>query len=328
MTELHPTTVEDAGIAMAPGLGLSWQDNRAKVVDGINLYRNHLFNNYGKNGLFDDVFHCFCPQKFLEPCTGGKCNTYLGATMPANVAGVVTAWSCRRPLKVRSRWREAFTGRISDCEGELSITTMPERYATERDFAGEAYIKVYAASNADHGKDVFITDRRGKKHKFTLDGDAWVESAQPLFGIESVVLPELVGSVTVATETDYELSTYAPWEKVPSYLRIKFNQPCPANVFVQGTRQFTKVWFNEDIVEVGDALVMRYMAEFFRYDTAKDASKRQLAANALQLADANLKGLISRYVAGAMSDKLTKRPRKSNILPGYRKSVSIRPRPQ
>lgn len=326
MNVLNPTSVAAAGPIMAPPLGRDWVQNRVEVVEGINSFREHLYNKYHRRRLFDDVFHCFCPSDFPLDCVGTTTCTacYKGATLPPDMAGVVKAWNYASPLRIRSRWREAFTGRV-ECHSEMSLVVLPQRFPTERVFRAATPLRFFAEHSSDTGKVVFMEARmrsnKVQKLRFDLKADEWVQSVDPVYEILSITLPEgLKGNVTVATEDLYELSTYAPWERVPSYTRVKFLQPCPGNIFIQGTRNFVPVWFDSDIVEVGSPNVMRFYAQYVRHKMAKDPRDRETAAAALQQANEELDGLMARHFAGAIQDGPRRGPRPNRALPGYARS--------
>lgn len=323
MNKLNPTSVAEAGPVMAPWLGYEWGQNRCEVVKGINRYREHLYNDYDRTRLFDDVFHCFVPQSFPLECVVGpkeceKC--YLGATLPPDMQGVVKAWNYNAPMRIRSRWRESFTGRVL-CHSEMSLVLLPQTFPTERAFRAASPLRMYAEHCGDAGKTVFMEARLRNSTamlSFTLKPGQWVESPKFVYEIISVTLPEgLKGPVTLATQDGYELSVYAPWERVPSYQRVKFLQPCPHNIFIQGTRRFVPVWFDSDIVEVGSANIMEFYAQYIRHNKSRDAKDRETAIAALAQAKLELNGLIARAVAGAIQDGPRRGPRPNKALPGY-----------
>jgi hypothetical protein len=324
MNALNPTSVAEAGAVMAPFLGYDWAQNRAEVVQGINRYREHLYNRYHRRRLFDDVFHCFAAQDFPLECVGRtRCtNCYRGVTLPPDMAGVVSAWNYGAPLRVRSRWREAFTGRVP-CSSEMSVVVLPQTFPTERVFRAATRLRFYAGPE-DGGKTIHMEARMQTSDKtlaFALKADEWVQSNDPVYDILSISLPgNLKGQVTLATEDDYTLSIYAPWERVPAYTRVKFLQPCPGNVFIQGTRRFVPVWFDPDIVEVGSATVMEFYAQYVRLNKAKDPRDRETSITALQQANEELDGLIARHIARAIQDGPKRGPRPNRALPGYERT--------
>lgn len=322
MNDLNPTTVAMAGPIMAPILGLDWEQRRAEVVKGINRYREHLYNTYHRRKLFDAAFHCFVPQSFPNDCTGSsKCTgCFSGVTLPPEISGVVAAWQCGASLRLRSRWREAFTGKYQ-CSSEMGLVMLPQNFPTERHLKSPARLRFFAENHNDHGKTVFMEARMRsgeKRLRFDLKVDEWVQTEDPVHEVFSVSLPDgLTGAVTLATEDNYELSVYAPWERAPSYQRVKFLTPCQHNVLIQGTRRFTPVWFDPDIVEVGSTTVMEFYAQYLRYSRSKDVKDRQTGADALAQAEDQLNGLMARAMAGAIQDGPRKGVRPSRALPGY-----------
>jgi len=324
---LNPTSVAAAGVTMAPGLGYEWPTNRREVVAGVNDFRNSLFNKYSSRKLFDTTFHCFIPQLFPLECVQNRCvkNCYWGFTLPADTSGVVTAWQGAAPLKVHSRWRESHNGRLA-LETGLSVTQLPGTFPTERVMRAPSEIKIFAESNQDTGKRVFMEARVfGKdgirKLSFDLEGDGWVVSIVPVCEIISVTLPAgRCGHLTLCTADGTELSVYAPWETVPAYQRVKLNNPCNGNAFIQGTKRFVPVWFDEDVVEIGDELAMKDMAVFLRFNRSRDRAERLLAAEMEISAWKNLDGLVARYMASAKQDGRKKTGYPSKSLPGYGRS--------
>lgn len=325
MNDLNPTTVAVAGPVMAPFLGLDWTQRRADVVKGINRFREHIYNAYHRRKLFDAAYHCFVPQDFPNECLGAtRCSgCYKGATLPPEMSGVVAAWQCGAPLRLRSRWREAFTGKIH-CYSEMGLAMLPQNFCTERELRSPARLRFYAENYNDQGKTIFMDARLRsgeKKLRFDLKADEWVQTEDPVYEVLSVSLPEgLQGSVTLATEDAYELSVYAPWERVPSYQRVKFLAPCPQNVLIQGTRRFTPVWFDPDIVEIGSSTILEYYAQYLRYSKSKDTKDRQTGEDALLKAEDQLNGLMARALAGAIQDGPRRGVKANRGLPGYNRS--------
>ena len=319
MNNLNPTTVVSAGRVMAPFLGYVWPDNRVDVVKGVNDARNLLFNRYNRQKMFADAFHCFVPQTFYEGCGTSRCG-YFGATLPPDMQGVEKVWQCGEPLRIRSRWREAFTGKIQ-CSSEASVVLMPRKYPTEREMKIPAVITIFTESSQDTGKVVIMEVRTkydgDQKLKFTLSGDEWVQSTMDVAEIYSVSLPCLTGKLTLSTLAGFTLSEYAPWETVPSYARVKLLTPCPHNVFIQGTRRFVPVWFDSDIVEMGDAIILEWLAQYLRYNKSRTESERRTAADALAQAYNSLDGLMARDLAGAIQDNIRRGPKPVPQLPGY-----------
>lgn len=323
MNELNPTSVVEAGLVMAPHLGLDWEINRQEVVNGINNGRNHVYNKYSTKKLFDSSFHCFVPQPFPEECVSRTLvkNCYWGATLPPDMSGVVKAFHCGHPLKIRSRWRESFTGKIQ-CGRELSVISLGRNFPTERELRQPSRIRFYAESVCDSGKVVYVEARMFgdtiRTLKFPLEGDGWVASHDAVCEILSVALPAgRSGYVTLATEDGTELSVYSPWEIVPSYPRIKFLTGCEGNVFVQGTKRFVPVYFDHDVVEVGDPVFLEFLAGFVRHRMSRDKNEQGIASLMEARAWQNLDSLVARANAGASQDGDKRGKRPNRILPGY-----------
>ena len=327
---LDPTTVDRAGPILAAAKGLRWPEDRPEVVAYLNKYRNLLFNSYEEFKLFDNVFHCICVSEFRERCSTDTCNdpgTYQGFTLPADVAAVSAAWAYGEPLKVRSRWREAMMG-IGLTGPRVDILEMAEQFPIERDLNSVCALKVWTEREEDAGKHVVIEvidgDWKIKKLDFTLESGGWVTVEERVREIRSVSLPVgRIGSVTLAQQDGYELSIYGPHETVPSYRRFKIAGTCPAGaVKIQGTRRFQPIYFDSDVVEVGDQLVIESAARFFKYgeNTTEAAEIRTAAYHKTEMAG-YLNGLISRHRGKAIQDTTPFRgrplPRRTKHLPGY-----------
>lgn len=327
---LDPTTVDRAGPIVAAAKGLRWPEDRPEVVEYINKYRNLLFNSYQDFKLFDNVVHCICISTFRERCVDGSCGTpatYQGFTLPNDVAGVEAVWSYGSPLKLRSNWREAQVG-IGVHGPRVEAVEMSENFATERDLNSICALKVFAEREEDAGRKVVVevldADRNVVKLEFTLVADAWVTVETRVLEIRSVSLPfGRRGSVTLAQQDNYELSRYHPSEKVPSYRRFKVADSCYTSaVKVQGTRRFVPVYFDSDVVEVGDQLVMESGTRYFKYgENTTDAAELKTANYHKGEMAGYLNGLMARHRGHAVQDNTPFKgrplPRRTKHLPGY-----------
>jgi hypothetical protein len=332
MSSYRPMSVLDAGQIIAPEIGLSWSDNRREVVDYLNRYRNLLYNRYERQSLFDSVYHCFCPQLFRNACGTDSCDRcYYGITLPREMAGVVNAWSWTAPLRVRDAWREAFTGLAPSGGAFGDLTEVREHFPTERDLQTAGSLQVYAESLLDEGKEMIVevttTDNRREKIAFILSGDGVVSKVDLIVKeIHSVLLPaDRRGYITLSNADGYELSVYSPGENnVPAYKRYKLSGKCHHNLLVQGTRQFVEVYFDTDIIEIGDRMVLEFFGTYFKYYKSRDQSEKIKAAESLANAWANLDGLISRD-EGARLPQPNIYPRPGcGKLPGYTRFYSQR----
>ncbi len=315
---------------MANAMNLDWENSRAEVVDYVNKYRNLLYTQYDRFKLFDNVFHCICVSTFRERCAKDcHCDTYQGFSLPRDVSAVASAWNFGRPLAIRSRWREAHTGIDTARLPRVEIIEMAEQFPTERDQKCLSRLKVYADSKADCGKTVTLmvttADWDDRRIEFSLIGDGWAVADVHVRQIRSVALPpDLEGGITLAQEDGYELSRYHPTERVPLYRRFRIaTSKCPATVLIQGTKRFLPVWFDTDIVEVGDRMVIDSAARFFRYgDSTTEAAEIRRAQYDKSEMEGYLNGLIARHRGHAVQDGSPFRGRpitRRKSLPGYRR---------
>lgn len=328
MSSYRPLSVSEAGAIIAPKIGLTWQDNRSEVVTYLNRYRNLLYNRYERLRLFDNVFQCFAPSSFHNECSScDPCNRcYLGFTLPREMAGVVQAWTWGYPLRLRSSWRESFTGRAPSSGDYMDVVEVRENFPTERDLFSDGSLQVFAEAYGDNGKQLVIeatnTDNRQVKLNFILEGNGVASSTEVIRRgrIHNVILPaDRCGSITLSNTDGYELSRYAPSEnQVPAYKRYKLPSRCRGNVLVQGTRQLTEVYFDTDVVEIGDRMVLEFMGTYFKYYESRERSEMVKAEQALANAYKQLDGLVSRDDGGKLP-QLTIHGHARRALPGYRK---------
>lgn len=325
---LDPITVAEAGPIMAKALDLSWTEDKLRVVEALNKYRNLIYTDYEKFKLFDNVFHCICIADFKQSCVG-ECDTYQGFTLPNDVLGVEAVYSYGAPMKLRSRWRESHTGIGVSSYGRIEAVAMPDSFATERDLQEITKIKLYTENDNDNGKKAYIDviDSTGRNRRlcFTLIGNGFAVSSVKVKKILSVSLPtEKEGSVLLAQANGYELSIYDPWETVPSYRRFRVNtQNCPSTVLIQGTKKFRKIYFDHDIVEVGNELIIESAGRFFKYTGGtKDQAEIKTGEYHLGKMKEYLTGEIARHRGNSIQDgspfKGANITRKKT-LPGYKK---------
>lgn len=320
MNGLDPIPVAQAGPIMAKALGLSWCEDRAEVVEHLNKYRLLLYTSYDKFKLFNDAAHLITVAQF---------DGYQGVTLPPDIAAVEGVWSCDVPLAIRSRWREMHTG-IGLLPGtRMSTIELAEMFPTERDLTVVGgTLKVYAEHSADTGKDVFVTVKRSdtervERIRFPLEAATWQVSDVPVKKVLEVSLPTLTGYVQLAQDDGTVLSAYAPWETAPMYRRLKLSTSscaCPT-VLLQGTKRFVNIYFDHDIVEVGNQLIMEAAARYFRFGEASTDSKEiQRSEFDLAKMEKLLVGLIARHRGRAIQDGNPFRGRqitKTTTLPGY-----------
>jgi hypothetical protein len=155
--------------------------------------------------------------------------------------------------------------------------------------------------------------------------DGWAISPVIASKIVGVSLPSgRTGGIKIADADGYELSIYAPWETVPNYRRMKVPAGCGCEtVLVQGVKKFQKIYFDHDIVEVGNGLIIEAAGRYFKYGEntteAKEINRAQFDKSDMA---ALMKGLIARHRGNSIQDNNPLkggRTMRKKPLPGYRK---------
>lgn len=323
---LSPDTIANVGPVVANTMNLSWSDDRLKVVEWINDYRNLLYTLYDDFKLFDNIFHCICVTEFPQVCSTCCHPTYRGVTLPSDVLAPEAVYAYGSPLTIRSKWRESHTG-TGGCGSRHDLILMPEQFATERELTSVTKIKIFTEHEDDDGKHAYVEaiDSGGKNVKicFKLVGNGFAVSPKKIKKILSVSLPsERKGSLILSQADNYDLSIYDPWETVPLYQRLKLPDHCTDYaVLIQGTKRFRKIYFDHDIVEVGDVLVIKAAAKYFKFGEAGGDAK-EIASSEYHLSNMRrfLTGLMSRHRGSATQDGSPFKGRpitKTTRLPGY-----------
>lgn len=322
-TGINPTIIANAGPIMAKAMGFDWEKDRRECVEYINKFRLLCYTLYEQFKLFDDTFHCICVSTFTSECS----EPYQGFTLPSDVLGAEVVWSCGVPLKIRSRWRESHTGIGVNQLGRIEAVLLAESFATERDIKKVTKIKIFTEHENDNGKKVYleVIDASGKQRRvaFTLISDGFAVSPTKVRKILSVSLPVgRCGSLKLMQEDGYELSEYTPWETVPTYQRMKIKSLThPSTVILQGTKRFVNIYFDHDIVEIGNALIIEAAGKYFKYgESTTDAKELQTAEFHLAKMKSYLVGEIARHRGHAVQDGSPFKGPKNNprkTLPGY-----------
>lgn len=332
MIGLEPTTVAKAGSYMAQYLGLSWPRDREDVLSKINDFRDLLYTDPNFT-LFDNVLECIPVSTYRFNCMTDGCEaeTFQGFVLPEHLISVSGAWESKRPLAIRSRWRESQQGLDAQERGErVSITETSSQVPTEQPLARPSRIKLFASSPEDAGK-VVIMDVVGegsvrRRLQFTLQFDLWVESKDVVTAIEYVSLPAgRIGAVVLAESDNLNtLSIYQPWEDVPSYRLFRLSSRCPSGfILLQGVRRFRDVQFDHEMVEVGSRTVLRHAAEHLRYGigTVESADNQKSAAAYGNMLNA-IRGILNRSRGEAKQDPnpfAGRQVNPSNVLTGYKR---------
>lgn len=186
--------------------------------------------------------------------------------------------------------------------GEIRLIEMGETFPTEREITdGPVILKMFTEDHDDDGKKAYLTvidaEKKTRKIEMELSYDKWVVTPVEVLSIVSVSLPQLCGIVTLAQQCGRELSLYSPEDRTPAYRRVKVagTCECKGRILIQGTRRFVKLWFDTDIVEVGDMLMLEYAGTYFKYWKSKDRDEKATATDALSAMFANLDGIVARH---------------------------------
>ena len=325
---VNPVLVSEAGPIMAKTMGLSWKDDRAEVIEYLNKYRQLLYSMYSKFHLFDDVFHCINIERFCQPCVndcaGGE---YFGFTLPNDVSGAEVVYRYGFPLTLHSRWRESHTGiGVDTTTGHIAAVLMAEQFPTERDITTVGRLRVGAEHVDDTGKVMYVEglDASGGRVKvrFTLVGDGFAVSRVKFSRVLSVTLPpERKGSVTLMDAGRKVLSIYTPCESVPVYRRMKVPEGCGCQtVLVQGNKKFYRIYFDNDIVEVGNQLIIEAAGRWFKYGETTTETKELQRATFDRAEIGNLlAGDVSRQQGAAKQDGFpySRKTSRRKTLTGY-----------
>lgn len=326
---INPISVAEALEIVADEMGLDVESNREEVLKTLNRIRNLWYSGFSKRRLFDDFVECVPVCNFCEQCIDCGCNIYRGFTLPHYMAGPVTAWASTEPVTLRSRWFDKYAGRHAGSVAAFLLTPINGVFATEFDIHEGTKISIAATSTADSGKKVVIKgigcDEKIHTLAATLEGDGTVMSGFEFSSIYSVVLPKLTGNVIIRSLIDNRvLSTYDPASPmVPIFRRFRIDSPCPdpCTVMVQANRRYRDVFHDEDIVEIGDRLVIEHGASYFRFSKNTTDTKELQRANMDRVEMINLiAGMMEREDGGHRQDgQIVLRGRRTQRarLPGY-----------
>lgn len=315
---MNKTNVSTALGVISEPFGKSVKADRHYLLAKLNAIRGVVHSHFPR--LFEFRFAAFQIQNFPNGAvTNSGYPNYFGITLPRGFSAPVKAWQCNEPLALRSEWRSMYS-ELMPCRNELSVALVPGKYPTERDLLVPSKLSVYSDSEQDSGKTMIVTARYGtveKRLRFDLSFDSVIQANFMVDQIISVSLPELAGSVTLLAG-DRALSKYYHGETVPAYTRIAVHTRKACDVFIQARQLFEPVYFDTDIVEVGDFSVLEWLAKFVRWASSAEQSKRELAIECFNLArsqiDAGIRVSIGKmFRDGTPGGKVNKR----NILPGY-----------
>lgn len=327
MSYLNPIVLSQALPIMGKALGLKVSEDKPEIISEINRMREYWFTKYDEFELFNR-FECICVTQFKELCGTGCCNEYNGFTLPAGFDSVEAIYDYGYPVTLHSRWRESHFGLGTASCSRTNATEMAQTFPTERDLKEPSALKIFTEREEDDEKCVRVTvvTVHGKETTLTfkLDENGWVTSRTKVKKIISVSLPpERVGSIKLAQNDGYVLSEYAPWESAPQYKRFKLNQGCCKHaVLVHGRQSFRPIYFDHEIVEIGNGLIIEAFGKYSKFgDNTSDGNELQTGQYWLNEMKSLLNGLIARHRGNAIQDAnpLQDYKVRKTKLPGYAK---------
>ena len=235
--------------------------HRAELVRLANQARQELYSMYSDARMSVDVEECFEVQAFCLDCHN-CCSTYNGITLTAEMDGVESIHISTSPVRYHSRWREVTDGVKCGNSCQFEAIDQGSVFPFERDASccSGKCIAFRADSTEDTNKSIRLryTDTSGEdRHESILLSEGqWMKTNYPVKKLHlpgAVVLPELCGPVAVAVwdgTTFDEISRYSPWERVPSYGRIKIHGVKAGDrVRVRANRRYHDLYFDDEIVE-------------------------------------------------------------------------------
>jgi hypothetical protein len=330
---LNPTTVSKALPIVAAKLGIDPKASRGEALTYLNRIRALWYHEFHRLRLFDDLMECVPLQSFRHDCTTGcQCDCFVGISLPAYMEGPVSAWIDNEPLTLRSRWKAKDVG-LAQWGPGLDLIELAGHFPTFADILPASdFLKVTATSMKDEGKKVTVKGRGCKGEPIeivmSIAGSGTVQSVQSIAVIVSVVLPDLVGGVTLSELTSGRtLAVYSPsTPNVPNFRRFRLQAGCGSSclpgVKVQASRAYADVFFDDDVVEIGDRLVLEHGAKYYFYgeNTTDRAEMGRAATDRAEMFD-KIRGMLARHKGGHLQDgPATNRNghRYGKKLPGYR----------
>jgi hypothetical protein len=331
MKALNPTTLADAGMKIAPALGLTWPDDRAEIVLAVNQAREEIYNRYDQYRLFDNVERCFCLSTFTTGCFQTECcqdNTWRGITLPNDMVGISQAFVNRVPARLNSRWRETAVGTDPKPADEVQLVRQPGDYCTEEDFT-PGVLTFNIMDVRDVGKTVQVRGYTPNGDEITVNVELLSTGAQTEEVFAEITSLSFSGQRygAVALSVDgVTISRYAPREMIPCYTRYKLGGVCHAEqILVFGIRKYEDIYFDDDIVEIGSRLVLDGMGRWFRYRNSRDKEELNVGAIGLREALNHVSGIIKRHNGNSLEDSNVfnsyhgRKERRVKTLPKYRR---------
>lgn len=333
--EYQPATLATVRGYLAKPLisGLDIEDDKSEIDDVVDSYRNFLYNQYHRINLFDEYMACLeitCfPLDCSNPC---KCDDfYWGFVLPEDMAGVESAWYQNAPLNQRSRWYEGKEKMISEGYRDMgnvnggSFVPVSGSFALPKPLKKCALVNIVNESRKDNGKEFIIDGKvdiggddpcNKETEDFHLSSklDDVVSTCVPLVDITNISMPSnLTGAVRIEDLDGNLITKISPKNPMPRYRRYKVDIGCECNsscgcmghIAVKGKRKFTSLFFDSDIVEIGDRRIVEHFGVMHRYEYSKDTEEQNLSTRSRGKLLDELEGIVSRYRSEEIEDRVS-----------------------
>lgn len=259
----------------------------AKLAHCVNTIRQHFYTWYEEMTLFLTATECFQVHTFLADCNDGN-SSYLGVTLPRDIAAVEAMWWNDYPIRLHSSWREFQVGMSPECDCRLAKMDVPGTVSTATDLNPREpkRLQVRAFHAGDVGKRFVIRGLAGagqpfsQEFKLSTEAQSTTETMATVNRAGGVIKDVTLGRVVLADEDGRMLSMYEPDETVPTYRRIKITglrSGCDV-VNIRGARRFFPLAGDDDIVETDNQVVFDSMARYLRLYERSDKTRETMAA--------------------------------------------------
>lgn len=268
---MSQTTVAQALEWLASASGLTVRENRQELVDLLNRVRERIYLWYDELDTHVDLELCVCVDRFCHgclPCGHG----YLGFSLPPEAQAIEGAFLHGRSVTLHTRWRElreGLGGTGSPCRQHIHHVgeTPFERHP---DCCDECLRPRFRASSPqDRGKNIIIRginefQQKAEERVKLSSGNSATEAA---WGQIDAIIPEtpFCGGVEVTDQRGKVLANIPPGGSPAEFTRYRVEGiPAGAVIRIIASRRFMPVWYDLDIVETGNRLIIEELGRAFR----------------------------------------------------------------
>lgn len=282
------TSVKRALEWVAKETGRSVEKDRAELLDKLNDARRLFYSLNQRIRLDFHIEACFPVQTFFEPCGGCECpQTYLGVTLPQEMEQVEAAWAGTQPITIYNRWLEYQDG-IQGRGNSLKMVDVGNDFPLQIDWEPGKCIKpaFVATNNKDFNKKVTVsfTNANGEERTETITlcqaGSTITSEAMTIKRPGGIVLPpDLVGAIEVFDcMGGKHLGYLSAAVEVPAFRRVKIvDACCGALVRIRGTRRYTDVQFDWEVIETDNKLAILEALRYLEIMAVKSSDAQWLA---------------------------------------------------